>query len=93
VGSPVHPAVGQAKRLLESRLAYRWTLTELAGGLHLAPGYLVRLFRSAAARPPMANLAQLRAEHAATLLLQLHTDELSVVQDGGVVTEVHPRGA
>jgi AraC family L-rhamnose operon transcriptional activator RhaR len=69
LGSPVHPAVGQAMRLLEARLAYRWTLTELAAELHLAPGYLVRLFKATAGRPPMAYLAQLRAEHAATLLL------------------------
>jgi AraC family L-rhamnose operon transcriptional activator RhaR len=73
LGSPVHPAVGQAMRLLEARLAHRWTLTELAAELHLAPGYLVRLFKAAAGRPPMAYLAQLRAEYAATLLL--HSDQ------------------
>jgi AraC family transcriptional regulator, L-rhamnose operon transcriptional activator RhaR len=67
---PVHPAVGQAMSLLESRLDYRWTLTELAEDLHLAPGYLVRLFKAATGLPPMAYLARLRAEHAATMLLQ-----------------------
>ena len=55
------------------RLAHRWTLTELAEELHLAPGYLVRLFKAATGLPPMAYLAQLRAEHAAVLLL--HSDE------------------
>jgi AraC family L-rhamnose operon transcriptional activator RhaR len=70
---PAHPAVGQAMRLLEDRLAHAWTLTELADLLHLAPGYLVRLFKSATGLPPMAYLARLRAEHAATLLL--HTDQ------------------
>jgi AraC-like DNA-binding protein len=59
--------------LLESRLAYGWTLTELAELLHLAPGYLVRLFKAATGVPPMAYLARLRAEHAATLLL--HSDQ------------------
>jgi len=67
---PAHPAVEQAMRLLERRLAYRWTLTELAEDMHLAPGYLVRLFKAATGLPPMAYLARLRAEHAATLLLQ-----------------------
>ena len=38
-------------RLLEDRLAYRWTLTELAEQLHLAPGYLVRLFKAATGLP------------------------------------------
>ena len=73
LAGPAHPAIGQAMRLLEDRLAHRWTLTELAGQLHLAPGYLVRLFKAATGLPPMAYLARLRAEHAATLLL--HSDQ------------------
>jgi AraC family L-rhamnose operon transcriptional activator RhaR len=70
---PLHPAVGRAIRLLETDIARRWTLTALAGELHLAPGYLVRLFKAATGLPPMAYLAQVRAEHAAVLLL--HSDE------------------
>jgi AraC family L-rhamnose operon transcriptional activator RhaR len=68
-----NPAVVQAIRQLEKDLARSWTLTSLAAELHLAPGYLVRLFNSATGLPPMAYLAQLRAEHAALLLL--HSDE------------------
>ena len=68
----VHPAIGQAMRLFEADLARRWTLTELAAHLHLDPSYLVRLFKASTSLPPMAYLAQLRAEHAATLLL--HSD-------------------
>jgi AraC-like DNA-binding protein len=68
-----HPAVVQAMRLLEADLARDWTLTRLAAELHLAPGYLVRLFNAATGLPPMAYLAQLRAEHAAVLLR--HSDE------------------
>ncbi len=68
-----HPAVVQAMRLLEADLTSNWTLTGLAAELHLAPGYLVRLFNAATGLPPMAYLAQLRAEHAAVLLL--HSDE------------------
>jgi len=59
--------------MLEAGLDRDWTLTDLAAELHLAPGYLVRLFNAATGLPPMAYLAQLRAEHAAVLLL--HTDE------------------
>ena len=70
---PAHPAVVQAMRLLEADLARDWTLTGLATELHLAPGYLVRLFNAATGLPPMAYLGQLRAEHAAVLLL--HSDE------------------
>lgn len=70
---PAHPAIGQALRLLDADLARRWTLTDLAGPLHLTPGHLVRLFKAATGLPPMAYLAQLRAEHAAVLLL--HSSE------------------
>jgi AraC family L-rhamnose operon transcriptional activator RhaR len=69
----IHPAIGQAMRLFEAELAHRWTLTELAAHLHLDPSYLVRLFKTSTGLPPMAYLAQLRAEHAATLLL--HSDQ------------------
>jgi AraC family L-rhamnose operon transcriptional activator RhaR len=67
-----HPAVLAAMRLLESRLAHRWTLDELAAELHLTPRYVVRLFKGATGLPPMAYLAQHRVEKAAFLLL--HTD-------------------
>lgn len=69
---PAHPAVGHAMRLLESRPEHPWTLRELAQRCHLAPGYLVRLFKAATGLPPMAHLARLRVELAATRLL--HTD-------------------
>jgi AraC family L-rhamnose operon transcriptional activator RhaR len=69
----VHPAVVQAMRLLEADHTRDWTLKILAAELHLAAGYLVRLFNAATGLPPMAYLGQLRAEHAAVLLL--HSDE------------------
>jgi AraC-like DNA-binding protein/mannose-6-phosphate isomerase-like protein (cupin superfamily) len=65
----LHPAVRRAMRLLESDIARPWTLTALAGELHLAPAYLVRLFKAATGLPPKAYLAQIRAEQAAVLLL------------------------
>jgi AraC family transcriptional regulator, L-rhamnose operon transcriptional activator RhaR len=68
-----HSAVLDAMRMLEQRPAYRWTLTELAGELHLAPRYLVRLFKSATGLPPMAYLSRHRVELAAARLL--HTDQ------------------
>ncbi len=68
-----HPAVRRAMRLLESDLARPWTLSDLAEELHLAPAYLVRLFKDATGLPPKAYLAQVRAERAAVLLL--HSDD------------------
>jgi AraC family transcriptional regulator, L-rhamnose operon transcriptional activator RhaR len=70
---PTHPAVVSAMRLMEDRLAYRWTLSELAAALHLTPAYLVRLFKSSTGLPPMAYLSRQRVEVAASLLL--HTDQ------------------
>jgi AraC family L-rhamnose operon transcriptional activator RhaR len=67
-----HPAVADAMRMMEARPAHPWTLTELAAELHLAPGYLVRLFKSATGLPPMAFLSRHRVEVAAVQLL--HTD-------------------
>jgi AraC family transcriptional regulator, L-rhamnose operon transcriptional activator RhaR len=69
----LHPAVGRVIRMLEADIARRWSLTSLAAELHLAPGYLVRVFKAATGLPPMAYLAQVRAEQAAVLLL--HSDE------------------
>ncbi|MFI5897706.1 AraC family transcriptional regulator [Actinoplanes sp. NPDC051513] len=68
-----HPAVLEAMRMMEERPAYHWTLSTLAAELHLAPGYLVRLFKSATGLPPMAFLSRHRVELAATALL--HSDQ------------------
>ena len=68
-----HAAVLDAMRMMEDRPAHEWTLTELAAELHLAPGYLVRLFKSATGLPPMAYLSRHRVELAAVRLL--HTDQ------------------
>jgi transcriptional regulator GlxA family with amidase domain len=67
-----HPAVVAAMQMMEAQPEHTWTLTELAESLHLAPGYLVRLFKSATGLPPIAHLAQHRVEVAAARLL--HTD-------------------
>jgi AraC-like DNA-binding protein len=68
-----HAAVLDGMRMMEERPAYHWTLTELAAALHVAPGYLVRLFKSSTGLPPMAYLSQHRVELAAARLL--HTDQ------------------
>jgi AraC family transcriptional regulator, L-rhamnose operon transcriptional activator RhaR len=71
-GEQTHPAVLDAMRMMEADPARQWTLTDLAHELHLAPGYLVRLFKSATGLPPMAYLSRHRVELAADQLL--HTD-------------------
>lgn len=71
-GEQTHPAVLDAMRMMEADPARQWTLTDLAHELHLAPGYLVRLFKSTTGLPPMAYLSRHRVELAADRLL--HTD-------------------
>jgi AraC family L-rhamnose operon transcriptional activator RhaR len=73
LGYATHHAVAEAMAMMEARPAHRWTLAELADALHLAPGYLVRLFKSATGLPPIAYLARHRVEVAAAQLL--HTDD------------------
>ena len=65
-----HPAVAQARQLLENDLARDWSLRELAAQLHLDRFHLSRLFKASVGLPPMAYLARLRAERAAQLLLR-----------------------
>ena len=69
-GRVAHPAVARALSLLEGDPAHHWTLTELAGELHVAPAHLVRLFKATTGLPPMAYLSQHRLESAATLLVR-----------------------
>ena len=65
-----HPAVLGAIRTLQARLGEPWNMTALAALLDIDASYLSRLFRRAAGLPPMAYLARLRAEKAASLLVR-----------------------
>lgn len=78
----MHPAVTDAVRLLEERIADPWTLPELAAAVNLTPAYLIRLFRRQLGWPPMAYLNRLRAEKAGTLLIET---DLPVSTIGGIV--------
>lgn len=66
---PVHPAVRAAVQLMGSALDERWTLDEIARGVHVSSAYLVRLFRRHTGDSPMTWLARRRMEKAAAMLL------------------------
>ena len=63
-----HPSVLAAIKLIDQDLTYPWTLTELSKRVHIAPAYLVRLFRIVAGVSPIAFLSRRRLEHSITLL-------------------------
>jgi AraC family transcriptional regulator, L-rhamnose operon transcriptional activator RhaR len=64
-----HPAVLETMRVLESNIGQPWALRELAARSHLAPSYLVRLFKAEIGLTPIAYLNRCRVERAAGLLL------------------------
>ena len=66
--SVIHAAVAEGIRLMQSRLGYTWSLSELSGCLHVDRSYLVRLFSAHTGMSPMAYLAHQRALQAAHLL-------------------------
>ncbi|HZX08140.1 AraC family transcriptional regulator [Kribbella sp.] len=82
VGPAMHPAVQQAMRVLEADLAEPWTLEQLGARVHLAPGYLIRVFGKSVGMSPMAYLHRIRAERAAGLLIET---ELPVATIGAAV--------
>nr|WP_269329847.1 AraC family transcriptional regulator [Kineosporia babensis] len=84
-----HPAVAQALTLLEGDPAHHWTLTELAALLHVAPAYLVRLFKATTGLPPMAYLSQHRLESAATMLVRTQDPITSIARTVGWPDQNH----
>lgn len=66
--SAVHPAVAATIARLEEAPAVPWRLDDLARAVSLDPAHLGRLFVRHVGLTPLAFLARLRAERAATLL-------------------------
>ena len=64
----LHPGVERAVRLFEDGLGQPWTATSLSQAVGLDKAYLSRLFKAQVGVGPMAYLALLRAERAASLL-------------------------
>lgn len=65
-----HSAVVECRQLLEEECDRDWTLEQLARRCHVAPAYLVRIFKQGTGLSPIAFLNRCRAERAATLLLR-----------------------
>lgn len=63
-----HPAVAQARRMLDEEPAHPWTLTELAAACGLSRTRLSELFRAEVGQPPYDYLLARRVERAAELL-------------------------
>jgi AraC family L-rhamnose operon transcriptional activator RhaR len=63
-------AVLQCRRALEDELTRDWSLTDIAAIAHVAPAYLVRLFKRDIGLSPISYLNRRRAERAASLLVR-----------------------
>ena len=68
IEAAIHPAVAATVARLEAAPAEQWRLDDLARAVSLDPAYLGRLFAQHVGLTPMAFLARVRAERAATLL-------------------------
>lgn len=66
--APLRAEARAAADVLRDDPARRWTLSELAEGVHLSPSQLGRVFVDAYGMTPMTHLTTLRAEHLARLL-------------------------
>lgn len=78
----LHPGVIATIESLENAPEHEWTMDELASLARLSKGHLSRLFHDAVGLPPIAYLAQLRAERSAGLL---SSTDLSVKAIGASV--------
>ena len=83
-GSPrtMPPLVSDALALLDTDLAYPWSLDDLSARLNVGRFHLTRLFTRSLGVPPMRYLERLRARRAATLL---SATESSVAAVGAAV--------
>jgi AraC family L-rhamnose operon transcriptional activator RhaR len=79
---PHHPAVESILTRLESEPERPWRVGELAKAVNLDVAYLTRLFRTEVGVPPMAYLARVRVERAASLLAE---EAMSVAEVGAAV--------
>jgi AraC family L-rhamnose operon transcriptional activator RhaR len=80
--APLHPAVEATLERLEAEPERGWRMPELARAANVDPTYLTRLFSTEIGTPPIAHLARIRAERAATLLAE---SRLSIAQIGAAV--------
>jgi len=87
VRSAYHPAVDQAVRCLEGSIHHPWTATRLAHTVGLDKAYLSRLFKAQIGAGPMAYLAALRNDRAASLL---RNSELPCGEIGAAVGYADP---
>lgn len=76
------PQIAIARRLIESNLSGRWTLTGLARTVGLSRSVFAERFLDIVGEPPMRHIARLRMEKSATLLAAGATVGDAAVQVG-----------
>ena len=84
-----HPAIAAVRSLIRQRAEERLTLRDLAGAAHVAPEYLVRLFRRELGTTPMRSLWSERVRHGVHLLEQTGLPIAEVASRTGFQTVYH----
>lgn len=85
----VHPAVWQAKRMLDGDLAADLKLADLAAAVHLAPTYLAGLFAEQMGITPARYRNRARLRRAATLLAETELPITAIAAELGFSSPQH----
>ncbi|MFC5753765.1 helix-turn-helix domain-containing protein [Actinomadura rugatobispora] len=85
----LHPAVAQARRLIETHLADGLTVGELAAATHLSPAHLTALFRGETGETPGRYRTRLRIERARLLLGETDLPITMLAADLGYSSSQH----
>jgi AraC-like DNA-binding protein len=82
--TPVHPAVGKVKQMIELRLTERLCVADLAREVGLSHNHLTRLFRQATGETVSEYIRSLQIERARYLLTHSTLSIKSIAQEVGV---------
>lgn len=85
----VHPAVDEARHILDSDLSADVTLTELANRVHLSPTYLSELFTTQLGQSPAQYRQRRRMRRAQVLLAETDLSITDIATDLGFSSPQH----
>lgn len=85
----LRPAIARARLLIETHLADRLTIGDLAAAAHLSPAYFAELFRAETGQSPGQYRNRLRIERARLLLAETDMPVTMIAADLGYSSSQH----